>query len=122
VAGTGQVQARLRIRAAAQHKPATGLAGELADHQRQVPELGQRGARGFLVTGSRGEVVPVGFQQARGCLLGEGGREPSVQAGQVVVDQCAHGAGSRMALTAEAKSRQAARSPASRRRPAGVSS
>ena len=60
--------------------PARGLPGELADDQRQVPELGQRGTRGFLVTGSGGEVMLVGLGQAVGCLLGEGGGELAVQA------------------------------------------
>ena len=53
--------------------PARGLAGELADDQRQVTEIGQRGTRGFLVAGSGGEVMLVGLDQAGGCLLGDGG-------------------------------------------------
>ncbi len=51
--------------------PARCLAGELAGHGREVAELGQRGARGFLVTGVGGEVVLVGLEQAGGCLLGD---------------------------------------------------
>jgi hypothetical protein len=52
--------------------PARGLPGVFAYHEPQFPEFGQRGAGGFLVTGSGGAVLLVGLDQAVGCLVGDG--------------------------------------------------
>ena len=135
--GTGQVQARLVISAAAQHAPTTGpvasslravrrgraYPGEGGHDDLRRAELGERGAGCGIRVQALVQVVLAGLAEPVGQLLDDRRGQLRGQGRQVVADQAGsgHGLPSRAALMMAAKSRQSARLPASARALAEVS-